>query len=898
MTYWKQLLARDNSAADARKARWLTLFALTFGASVIALIVSLFSSNLPASDIESLLLLDLLALIMVVIFLLLIHWQRITLASRLFILVLLFATFYPTIVVFGSISAPNTLGVFMLIPLSGLLRGRRALTYAFWSCMVMVTFIYLAERTDLLPQAGGNVARPEVYLAIIMGIIVNTALIRLTLRDAERSAAEAQSTADALAVTNRELLVSRSQVERARGELEIRVLERTAELGETNRLLRVEMQERALSEDRFRRLAVRSPDFICILDVQTSFLTYSNREVLLGRPVEELNDVRTLLQLTHPGDQKGAERYWQRLIDGDEESGSLEFRLLTTDGEWRWMQSRAAKLARAANGQPESMLITLSDISEVKRREAELHVAKEQAEAAARAKSEFLANMSHEIRTPMNGVIGMAELLAHSQLGGEQREFVATILQSAQSLLAIITDILDFSKIESHQFDLEEQPFDFERCVESAIEIVAAAAAVKGLELIYCLEPSAPTMVVGDQNRLRQILVNLVSNAIKFTERGEVYISAAGRALTPAEYEIHCSVRDTGIGIAPDKHEAVFNVFTQVDTSYTRRHGGTGLGLTISKYLVERMGGKIWVESEPKVGSTFHFTIPVRWEEPAEQEASSSAAAISGKQVFLVDPNRTSRETISAYLANWGIQVVAVEAVSQTALASQSEQMGDFLLLNVTAVGLEALNLVREVRRREPAIGVLLYTGVNNMSLKAAAASVLACEVLFKPLKPRELMAALSRLCGSASPTITTQGKIDTTLDAPFDQHYPLAVLIAEDNLVNQKVLMRLLQRLGYAADLATNGQEAVTALQARAYDVIFMDLQMPVMDGLDAARLIRSSLERQPYIIALTAAATPEDREQCLAVGMNDFVTKPATAESIRQALERGPGQQRYDNG
>ena len=349
-------------------------------------------------------------------------------------------------------------------------------------------------------------------------------------------------------------------------------------------------------------------------------------------------------------------------------------------------------------------------------------------------------------------------------------------------------------------------------------------------------------MVVGDQNRLRQILVNLVSNAVKFTEQGEVYISASGRYLTPEEVEIHCAVRDTGIGISPDKHQAIFNVFTQVDSSYTRRHGGTGLGLTISKHLVERMGGTIWVESEPNVGSTFHFTIRVRGEKPVEQEAASPAAAISGKQVFLVDPNRTSRETISAYLANWGIQVVAVEAVSHTALPNQGEQIGDLFLLNVTAIGLEALDLVQELRKTQPAIGVLLYTGVNNLSLKAAAANVPACEVLFKPLKPRELMAAISRLCGPASPTITTQAKIDTTLDAPFGQRYPLAVLIVEDNLVNQKVLLRLLQRLGYAADLAANGQEAITALQARAYDVIFMDIQMPVMDGIEATRLIRSS--------------------------------------------------------
>ena len=267
-----------------------------------------------------------------------------------------------------------------------------------------------------------------------------------------------------------------------------------------------------------------------------------------------------------------------------------------------------------------------------------------------------------------------------------------TILQSAQSLLALITDILDFSKIESDQFDLEEQPFDFERCVENAIDIVAADAASQRAGTRLPFGSSVPAMVVGDQNRLRQILVNLVSNAVKFTEQGEVYVSASGRYLTPEEVEIHCPVRDTGIGIAPDQHQAIFNVFTQVDSSYTRRHGGTGLGLTISKHLVERMGGTIWVESEPNVGSTFHFTIRVRGQKPAKQEVSFASGCHQRESRFSLSiRNRMSRETIAAYLANWGIHVAAVEAVSRAALPNQGEPVGDLLLLNVTAVGTEAL---------------------------------------------------------------------------------------------------------------------------------------------------------------------------------------------------------------
>ncbi|MBW7895517.1 MAG: response regulator [Opitutaceae bacterium] len=518
-----------------------------------------------------------------------------------------------------------------------------------------------------------------------------------------------------------------------------------------------------------------------------------------------------------------------------------------------------------------------------------------EAKAAAEAKSAFLAMMSHELRTPMNGVIGMASLLRETApLTEEQRDFIETINASGNTLLALINDVLDYSKIESNHLELDHVPFDLRRCLEETLETVAVRAREKHLDLALEIDPAVPAAVVGDPVRLRQVLTNLEGNAVKFTERGEVVVEVGAAPAGKGQVRLHFRVRDTGIGIPPEKRERLFKAFSQVDVSTTRLYGGTGLGLVISQRLIGLMGGEIKVDSIPGQGSVFHFeiTVPTTAEiEPIDPDRLTRE--LDGRVVLIVDDNATNRRIFATHLQQAGCTVETADSAAAALDGLRRPDWPDLIITDMLMPGMDGLDFVLHVRALEkaaniaPATPVIMISSGGYQPSDPRVARVQLAAALSKPVRQMQLYETAARAChGHAPRHPRVAPKPAPVPPPPLSATLPRRILLAEDNLVNRKLALAMLGRLGYGVDTVENGVEAVAACRAQNYDLIFMDVQMPEMDGLTATRQIRTLPGPPPWIIAMTANALEGDREVCLAAGMNDYLPKPVRLDDLRRVL------------
>jgi two-component system sensor histidine kinase/response regulator len=644
------------------------------------------------------------------------------------------------------------------------------------------------------------------------------------------------------------------------------------------------------SEAHFRSLIENVSDAIMKLDRQGTVLYASpSSENLVGYTPEELVG-KSVFGVVHPDDQPRTRDSLDHALASSGSSLMLELRLKHQSGSWRIAEG----LINNRLDEPEvhAIIVTFRDVTQRKRAE-ELHKEKEAAEAASRVKSEFLANMSHEIRTPMNGIIGMTELALDTDLTTEQREFLDTVKVSAESLLSLLNDILDFSKIEAGKMELDPVGFYLRDSLDDTMKTLALRAHSKGLELICHVLPGVPDAIIGDAGRLRQIIINLVGNAIKFTEQGEVVVQVETDSQTDGEICLHFAVSDTGAGIPPEKQQIIFHAFSQADSSTTRRYGGTGLGLTISTQLVEMMGGRIWVNSTVGEGSTFHFTA--RFGLPTEEMTiCNEPADVGGIRALIVDDNATNRRILVELLTNWGLHPTAIEggkiALAELQRAADSGQPYGLVLLDCMMPEMDGFEVAEFIRQSPKLSGLtlIMLSSALQITDRARSQELGFHAYLAKPIKQSELLNSI--VSSVSQPQAATIKLSSGRRSWSQTSRRPLRVLLAEDSPVNQRLAMRLLAKWGHSVMVVNNGRQAVAAFEAEPFDMILMDVQMPEMGGFEATAAIRSQ-ERDTSdhvpIIAMTAHAMKGDRERCLGSGMDGYISKPIQPKELFDTIE-----------
>ena len=648
-----------------------------------------------------------------------------------------------------------------------------------------------------------------------------------------------------------------------------------------------------VERDRLRTLIDNLPDHIFIKDRYCRFVTVNATHVAaLGKNSEadlvgltNLENYEPALAAVYQEDDQRVMTTGLPLIDREEE-------FVLSDGLRRIILTTKVPL-RSVSGEIVGLVGICRDITERKLAEEELRRAKDTAEVASRAKSDFLANMSHEIRTPMNAVIGMTELLLGTTLQMEQRDFLETIRDSADALLEIINDILDFSKIEAGKIELESYPIEIREWLGDAVRTLAIRAHAKKIELAFEIDDEVPQFAAGDGLRLRQIILNLVGNAIKFTEKGEVVVSVKVDTQTEEQVQLHFAVRDTGIGISPNQLSRVFEAFEQADTSMTRRFGGTGLGLSISSRLVSLMGGRIWVQSQIGQGSTFHFLVNFTKTAAAapRHNDAQEAQLLTGLRVLIVDDNDTNRRILLRMCENWHMHPIAVPdatlALEQLRKASETGPPFDLVLTDASMPDVDGFTLASHIHQDDKisSVVVMMLTSLDQ-SHGAKDLSLLGIKsFLVKPVKQSDLFDAIMQaMVGRPNDRPAPVDSTSSTVQLP-----PLKILLAEDSLANQKLAIGLLKRWGHSVTVANNGREAVDLAAAQDFDLILMDIQMPELDGMEATAVIRveqARTGRRIPIIAMTAHAMKGDRQLCLAAGMDEYVSKPVRPNDLLAAM------------
>jgi two-component system sensor histidine kinase/response regulator len=651
------------------------------------------------------------------------------------------------------------------------------------------------------------------------------------------------------------------------------------------------------SEERRRAIIETTPDGVMLLS-SDGVLREINKAglAILEAASMETAIGQSIYRLIAPESDGAFRAFNRRVCHG--EKGCLEFELIGFHGTRRWLETHAVPLVNESDGTVEHLAVT-RDVTLRKKEEEELQRAKKAAEAANRAKSEFLANMSHEIRTPMNGIVGMTELTLQTELTKEQRDYLDMVKSSADALLIVVNDILDFSKIEAGKLELDPIHFNLHDQVDLTVKNLAMKAHGKGLELITEVHPDVPDVLLGDPVRLNQILVNLVGNAIKFTECGEVALTIQLESPTSDDYLLHFTVRDTGVGIRPEKQQLIFAPFTQADGSTTRKYGGTGLGLSITARLVDLFGGRIWVQSQPGQGSTFHFTA--RFARSGATLSSTRLPRIGvlrGLPVLVVDDNATNRRILAQTLCQWQMKPTVVETGS-AALAELQRAVAEnrayaLVLLDGMMPEMGGFELAQEIRRRPELTGstILMISSLDRPGDAVRCRELGLSSYLTKPIKQADLLSALLAAVGATKTEAVAHSEAPTSGVAVREsgETRGLRVLLAEDNAVNQRLAMRLLEKKGHTVVLAGNGREVLSALEAENFDVILMDVQMPEMDGFEATSMIRQCEQgtgRHQPIVAMTAHAMKGDRERCLEAGMDGYVSKPIEPAHLWQAID-----------